>query len=395
MPKTLPRRQGPPRHTTRQPKPCGALAPGTARLRPGVEHPPDTSRWQVVALVLVVALFGVLGGGYVLTAILRPAHTAAAALAPAPPSQLAAILAQLHLVFIQPSGADPITSQLEVVPLAHLDQRAASEINCARAYYAAGHGVCAGTTPRSDARVFDSQLQATSSIQLDGVPSRVRISPNGRLAATTVFVVGHGYASIGFSTRTTIDDLAGGQRLDLENLVVTKDGARIQAADFNFWGVTFEADSDGFYATLGTAGHTYLIHGRYSTHSAQVVRDGVECPSLSPDGAHIVYKSLVPGVPGIRTWRLHVLDLTTMRDTALGDTRSVDDQVEWLDNATVLYGLHEEGPPATLDMDLWSLRIDPNAKPVEFLPQCELSDGRPRLKACPGRDVRQSEVSAG
>jgi hypothetical protein len=349
----------------------GQNAPGTPRPRPSSEQPPDISRSQVIALLIVVALFVVLGGGYVLSAMLRPAATVAAAPAPAAPSQLAAVLSQPHLVFIQPSGGDMLTSRLEVVPLAHLDQRAASDITCARAYYAAGHGVCAGATFQHDARLFDSQLQATSTMPLDGVPSRVRISPSGKLAATTVFLLGHGYTTIGFSTRTTIDNLADGSRFDLENLVVTKDGTRLQAADFNFWGVTFEADSDAFYATLGTGGHTYLIHGRYSTRTAQIIRDGVECPSLSPDAKHLVYKSLVTGsvagITSLRTWRLHVLDLATMQDKALGETRSVDDQVEWLDNATVLYGLNEEGPPATLDMNVWSLGIDPNAKPVEFL----------------------------
>jgi hypothetical protein len=75
----------------------------------------------------------------------------------------------------------------------------------------------------------------------------------------------------------------------------------------------------------------------------------------------------VAGITSLRTWRLHVLDLTTMQDRALGETRSVDDQAEWLDNSTVLYGLNEEGPPATLDMNLWSVGIDPGSKPAEFL----------------------------
>ena len=39
------------------------------------------------------------------------------------------------------------------------------------------------------------------------------------------------------------------------------------------------------------------------------------------------------------TWRLHVLELATLRETALAETRSVDDQVEWLDDDTVLYGV--------------------------------------------------------
>ena len=39
---------------------------------------------------------------------------------------------------------------------------------------------------------------------------------------------------------------------NLEELAVFRDGARLEAPDFNFWGVTFAADSDRFYATLAT-----------------------------------------------------------------------------------------------------------------------------------------------
>ena len=42
--------------------------------------------------------------------------------------------------------------------------------------------------------------------------------------------------------------------------------------------------------------------------------------------------------PGV-TWRLSVLDLSTLTVHHLAETRSVDDQVEWLNNSTVLYGV--------------------------------------------------------
>ena len=66
-----------------------------------------------------------------------------------------------------------------------------------------------------------------------------------------------------------------------------------RCADFNFWGVTFAADSDTFYATLSSGGVNYLIVGRVTTRRVQVVRADVECPSLSPDGTHIAYKHRV------------------------------------------------------------------------------------------------------
>ena len=57
-------------------------------------------------------------------------------------------------------------------------------------------------------------------------------------------------------------------------------------------------------------------------------------------------------------WRLHVLDLRTMADTALAETRMVDDQAEWLDDGTVLYGL--EGA-------VWSVPADGTGAPRQLL----------------------------
>ena len=59
-----------------------------------------------------------------------------------------------------------------------------------------------------------------------GTPSRARVSPDGRLAAFTVFVRGDSYAKLQFSTRTRILDSDTGQTLaDLEDFEVLKDGA--------------------------------------------------------------------------------------------------------------------------------------------------------------------------
>src|SRR5262249_35106559 len=63
--------------------------------------------------------------------------------------------------------------------------------------------------------------------------------------------------------------------------------------------------------------------------------ENVECPSLSPDEKHIVFKKLITRA----NWRLTVLDLMTFAETPLAETKSVDDQAEWLDNNHVLYGM--------------------------------------------------------
>lgn len=175
-----------------------------------------------------------------------------------------------------------------------------------------------------------------------------------------VFVAGHSYAETGFSTATILVDMETGTEIDnLEEFTVYRDGRVFDAEDFNFWGVTFAADSNRFYATLGAAGSTYLIEGDVAARTATVLRDNVECPSLSPDGSRIVFKKRVgSGFLGQPIWQLHLLDLSTMEERPLGGPRSVDDQVEWIDDQHVIYAVRDEGPPATIRPDLWLLPLD-------------------------------------
>ena len=103
--------------------------------------------------------------------------------------------------------------------------------------------------------------------------------------------------------------------------------------------MTFARDSNRFYATLASAGKTYLIEGNLKRRSLRTLRENVECPSLSPDGTRVAYKKLMDD-PGI--WRYHVLDLESGRDTALAEKRPIDDQAEWLDDENILYRSGEE-----------------------------------------------------
>ena len=249
--------------------------------------------------------------------------------------------------------------------------RRATPLRCDRVDFAGERGVCL-TTDRfyttHSILVFDGAFEPLHRLPLHGVPSRVRLAPNGRLAAVTVFVSGHSYLDEGFSTETSIVDTYSGERriANLEELEVRRDGVRFRAVDFNFWGVTFAADSDRFYATLATAGATYLVQGRVSTRRADVVLDGVECPSLSSDGTRIAFKKRRPLGTGLG-WRLHVLDLRSRTVTPLAETRSVDDQAEWLNDATILYAIPDRSAPTPLVTDIWQVPADGGGAPELLL----------------------------
>jgi uncharacterized repeat protein (TIGR01451 family) len=241
--------------------------------------------------------------------------------------------------------------------------RSVAPLRCLRMYYAGGRGLCLAA--REDflgtyvAYVFGPDFGPLHEVSLGGIPSRARISPDGRYGATTAFVTGHSYAEAGFSTETLLIELATGATLgNLEEWDVLRDGQPFRAVDFNFWGVTFARDSDRFYATLATGGKTYLVEGSVSARQARVLRENVECPSLSPDGTRLAFKKRVGGGLGGTVWRFHVLDLATMSELALADPRSIDDQIEWLDEGNVLYGV------AT---DLWTVPADGTGEPRKLV----------------------------
>jgi hypothetical protein len=216
---------------------------------------------------------------------------------------------------------------------------------CERVYFAAGRGLCLsksgalGSSVRI--RILGDDLKPRRELKVTGVPSRARISPDGRYGTVTSFVTGHSYADPGkFSTKSTIFEMATGKKVaDVEDFHVTRDGEDFRSIDFNFWGVTFAKDDRTFYATLGTGGDTYLVRGDLRDRTVKTIRQNAECPSLSPDGTRLVYKKRV-GSPSV--WRYHVLDLASGRETPLAETRPIDDQAEWLDDDHVLYRVGEE-----------------------------------------------------
>jgi hypothetical protein len=286
-------------------------------------------------LIALVALFLVGGGAYVAVAALGPDETTTDAR-----PEASEVLAHTDLMV---RAVDPENTRLNG-RVYEVDDgkvvRRSADLACERVYYAAGRGICMGVAASGvdyDATIFDSRLKPIDKISLTGLPSRARVSADGRYGAMTVFVSGDSYleSASAFSTRTTIVEMSDGSQIgQLEQFDVSKDGKPFDAVDFNFWGVTFARDPNRFYATLGTGGEHYLLEGNVREKSLRVLRDGVECPSLSPDNRRIAYKSRIGGE---NRWRLRVLDLDTLADHGVAESHSIDDQVEWLDDETLAY----------------------------------------------------------
>lgn len=331
---------------------------------------PPRLRGRAAAFAALVLVCAVVAIGTLLRARARSGAGSDGLAAPAlaPEAALRLLVARPHLLF-RSTAPGPGYGRVAAVPLGDpAAARAFTGLACERVAFSGGRGLCLtaerGVATRYAALVFDAGFRVTGRIELPGLPSRARVAPDGRLGAVTVFVSGDSYAPGTFSTRTTLVDLQAVETLaDLESFRVSRDGAPVDAVDRNFWGVTFARESDRFYATLSTGGRLALVEGSVSQRSARVLRDDVECPSLSPDGTRVAFKRRTGGLFAPLAWRLHVLDLRTGRALALAETRSVDDQVEWLGDAALLYGLPDESGGSARS-SVWRVPADGTGAPA-------------------------------
>ncbi|WP_405578367.1 TolB-like translocation protein [Streptomyces sp. NBC_01190] len=331
-----------------------------------------TPKRRLLILVLAVVLLAGLGAGFVLHAASQADEkNKPRAGGPAVGAGPVALTQKQRLAFIN-SAPGPYRTEVATVPAGQPGgPRTTAGLKCARFYAAKGTGVCLqsglGVVAQTNrAVIVDSALHTLRTFPLAGTPSRARISPSGRLAAWTVFVGGESYGAAFFSTRTSIVDTRTWKLLpNLEDFAITLGGRAYRDVDDNFWGVTFAADDDTFYATLGTGGKTYLMKGSVAARTiASVGVQNVECPSLSPDGTRIAFKKRV--LAGASLWHEYVLDLRTLKETPLAEHHSVDDQADWIDDHTVAYALPKEGD--TKSTDLWSVPADGGGTPRLLIP---------------------------
>ena len=274
---------------------------------------------------------------------------------------LADLQARPHLVFQNVARGENYAR----VSVAGLDDpRAgtiATDLVCERVHFAGGQGICLaaehGVASSYYAVTFGSNFAPKTSIPLDGSPNLARVSSDGRYAAVTVITVQATEEEVPRNQTLLIDMASGTVVADLEDFSVTRDGALVQADDLEFLGVSFlHTDSNRFYVTVRISGNIHLAEGDVAGRQMRVVHPNVSAPSISPDGTRIAYPKLITNIGP--TWRFHVLDLSTLVEISLAETRSIDDQPEWLDDAHVLYGF---------STDLFVVMADGSGTPQLFL----------------------------
>jgi hypothetical protein len=329
-------------------------------------------RARLIALIAICAVALAAAIGYLTHSAANQRATASKAPQVAQTS-LTALQNKPRIVFRNTSLGDQNGLVAEVALDDPKGPRAITNLECDRVYAAARKLLCLasqrGVVTKYSARVLDDKTldeKSAEKLPLTGVPSRARLSGDARLAATTSFTAGDSYGASSFSTRTVISQIDASATSNLEDFTLVDNGKSIRPVDRNYWGVTFASDNRTFFATAQFAKHTYLVRGDLAAKTLITLHQDAECPSLSPDGKTIVFKqrgSLAPG-----KWRLVRYDLASGAVTPLAETRSVDDQVEWLDNNTVIYGVPRAGTQAAID-DVWSTPADGSGAPALVIEQ--------------------------
>lgn len=242
-------------------------------------------------------------------------------------------------------------------------QRALTDMVCDRVAERAGLISCMktqrGIPTTFENEVFDSEGNRLETLPLPGVPSRTRISDGG-LIATTSFVTGHSYAAGSFSTETTVTRQDGSGFGNLEEFTMLVDGKELTATDRNVWGVSF-ASEDEFYVTVASGGTTWLMKGSFSKRTLTSVIENAECPSVSPDRTRVAYKKRT-GSGATVHWDIAVLDLKSGKETVIGLRDGFDDQLEWLDDNRLLFGVPRAG--AVGDSDVYVIDAQADAEPA-------------------------------
>lgn len=193
-------------------------------------------------------------------------------------------------------------------------------------------------------------------------PSRAAISPDGGTVSWTGFVTGHDYLAAGeFATTTQLIDVERelGAELQEDFETYISEDETLSSEDQNYWGTTY-IDNQTFYATVGFEGQTNLVFGDVRTGRLDIVHENASCPEVSPNGSTIVAKEQRD-----QSFQLVAINAATGERRDLNDARSVDDQVEWVDDNTIVYGLPnpDAGTTGQPALDIWVLNVNDGSAP--------------------------------
>src|SRR5262249_29886893 len=110
---------------------------------------------------------------------------------------------------------------------------------------------------------------------------------------------------------------------------------------------------DSFFVTAYFDGVPHLAKGSVGRRQIQAVAPKVECPSLSPDGTRIAFKRRISET----AWAPAVMELATLKVRGFSVPQSVDDQIEWIDDHTLVYEVVDRPLVGSAKVDLHSLDI--------------------------------------
>ncbi|MFJ6417800.1 hypothetical protein [Paeniglutamicibacter sp. NPDC091659] len=246
-------------------------------------------------------------------------------------------------------------------------QRTTTGLSCDRVYRTGGMLSCLSVTRGMDTSYGSAAYgiggQRLAAGTLPGEPSRTRVSATG-MVGVTAFITGESYEQVGFSTRTTIATPGGKDYGNLQDFTIKIGDQVLTAEDRNVWGVTFAKDGNTFYATAASGKQTWLMRGSLADRTMVAVGENAECPSISPNGKLIAYKKRRADSQPAH-WDIAVLDIAKGTEQIYPLESGFDDQLEWLDSSTLLFGQPRTDNPG--DADIFSMKLEAGASPQLFI----------------------------
>lgn len=283
------------------------------------------------------------------------------------PAGITGIPLSKSVVFRDTSSTDSY-GKVAWVPLADpAGERTTTGLSCDRVYRTGGMLSCLsaqrGMNTSYNSLVYAVGGQLLAQRPLPGEPSRTRVSATG-MVGVTAFITGESYKFVGFSTQTTIAAPGGTDYGNLQDFDIFIGDEKLTATDRNVWGVSFAKDAETFYATAASGQQTWLMKGSLREKTMRAVLENAECPSLSPDGKLIAYKKRRTDSEVIH-WDIAVYDPAKKTEKLYPLEAGFDDQLEWLDADTVLFGQPRADAPG--DADVYSFDLVPGAVPRMFI----------------------------